>query len=170
MTKDTKHLILIGDHKQLRPKTSDHLVGKNFNLKISLFERLVNIKGNCNQLTRQHRMRPDIAKLISPTIYGQLENDESVSEYPDVKGIEKNVFFVNHKFPESFIEPVGYYNKHEVKFIIALAMYLVQQGYATTDITVLSTYSAQVIELKKVCRFIIIMCINLSNQKKYFKN
>ena len=37
----TQHLILIGDHKQLRPKPNEHVLATKCNLSISLFERLV---------------------------------------------------------------------------------------------------------------------------------
>lgn len=57
----TEQLIMIGDHKQLRPKCSYELSveqGDGFDLNRSLFERLV-LKGFPHvTLTQQHRMRP----------------------------------------------------------------------------------------------------------------
>lgn len=41
LTKDCQHLILIGDHQQLRPSTADYNMEKNMKLGISLFERMV---------------------------------------------------------------------------------------------------------------------------------
>ena len=41
LNRKTQHLILIGDHKQLRPKTNDHILARDYHLDISLFERLV---------------------------------------------------------------------------------------------------------------------------------
>lgn len=41
LTKDCQHLILIGDHQQLRPTTADYNMEKNMKLGISLFERMV---------------------------------------------------------------------------------------------------------------------------------
>ena len=41
LTGGCEHLILIGDHKQLRPKPTVFDLGVNYQLDISLFERLV---------------------------------------------------------------------------------------------------------------------------------
>ena len=42
LTEKCKHLILIGDHKQLRPEVKVHELAKDYNLEISLFERMIN--------------------------------------------------------------------------------------------------------------------------------
>lgn len=105
LTRHCTQLILIGDHKQLRPMIADHDLAKDF-LDVSLMERLVqngiaqNIQ-NWTQLKVQHRMRSEISKLICPVIYEELENHSDVDTYPEVKGCSKNLFFVNHKNPES---------------------------------------------------------------------
>lgn len=46
LTEHCQHLILIGDHQQLRPPTTVYKLAKDYNLDISLFERLIknNIK------------------------------------------------------------------------------------------------------------------------------
>lgn len=46
LTPSTQQLILIGDHEQLRPSTSVYDLAKNYNLDVSLFERLVMSKGD----------------------------------------------------------------------------------------------------------------------------
>lgn len=66
-------------------------------MNVSLFERLVKNGMDCPVLNVQHRMRPEISCLISPLIYPDLENHESVRHFESIKGIKKNVFFVNHK-------------------------------------------------------------------------
>lgn len=38
----TKHAILIGDHQQLRPNPAVYKLAKQYNLDVSLFERLIN--------------------------------------------------------------------------------------------------------------------------------
>lgn len=40
LTRATRHLILIGDHLQLRPGTAVYDLAKKYNLDVSLFERL----------------------------------------------------------------------------------------------------------------------------------
>ena len=41
LTEGCEHLILIGDHKQLRPKPTVFQLGLDYQLDISLFERMV---------------------------------------------------------------------------------------------------------------------------------
>uniref|UniRef100_A0A2K6MG68 Zinc finger NFX1-type containing 1 n=1 Tax=Rhinopithecus bieti TaxID=61621 RepID=A0A2K6MG68_RHIBE len=43
LSKACQHLILIGDHQQLRPSANVYDLAKNFNLEVSLFERLVKV-------------------------------------------------------------------------------------------------------------------------------
>lgn len=70
---------------------------------ISLFERMINNEVHCTQLNVQHRMRPEIANLIRPHIYKELQDHESVLNYPKVIGLQKNLFFINHNHPESAV-------------------------------------------------------------------
>lgn len=48
-------------------------------------------------------MRPEICKLLVPTIYRDLENHSNVQFYPPVKGFLKNIFFINHSDPEKAV-------------------------------------------------------------------
>jgi len=41
LPQNTEHLILIGDHQQLKPSPTVYELAKKFNLDISLFERMV---------------------------------------------------------------------------------------------------------------------------------
>lgn len=150
MTKNCKHVILIGDHKQLRPKASDYELSREFQLNISLFERIVKIRGDVNQLTYQHRMRPEIAELTTPSIYKTLYNHESVNEYPNIKGVEKNLYFIDHNHREENHNDDSWLNAHESKFLLAFASYLTKQGYESNEITILCTYTGQLFELRKV--------------------
>lgn len=86
LCKRTDHLILIGDHLQLRPNPAVYELAKNFNLEISLFERLIKNQMEYHQLKQQHRMRPCISSLLVPHIYKQLLDHPSVENYEDVKG------------------------------------------------------------------------------------
>lgn len=151
MTNFCQHVILIGDHKQLRPKASVFELGEKYNLNVSLFERMVLIKGTHNQLAYQHRMRPEIARLITPSIYDRLYNDNSVCDYPNIRGLDKNLFFLhhcnreaNHKNEDSWT------NDHEAKFLVSFARHLMKQDYEPEQITVLCTYVEQLFSLKKV--------------------
>ena len=87
---------MIGDHEQLRPNTAVYKLSTDFNLNVSLFERLVRNGVEQVTLQKQRRMRPEISKLISP-IYPKLQDHAKVQKYPSVKGVATNVFFLDHK-------------------------------------------------------------------------
>ena len=148
LTKGCQHLILIGDHKQLRPKPEGYELAKKYNLDVSLFERMVKVGIQCETLNVQHRMRPEIAALMKH-IYDDLQNHESVEKYEDIKGMKKNMFFVDHSQLEDPCEHThSYVNEHEAKFIVALCRYLLQQGYEARQITLLTTYTGQMFTIR----------------------
>lgn len=152
LTKNTQHLILIGDHQQLRPNPSVYTLAKDYHLDVSLFERMVNSGMTCYQLNTQHRMRPEIARLMR-FIYEDLQDHEEVHKYEDVKGVSKNIYFINHQVLEDESEVndrlKSHSNKHEATFIAALCEYFILQGYAPHEITVLTMYTGQVITLQR---------------------
>ncbi|KAG0278677.1 hypothetical protein BGZ95_003405 [Linnemannia exigua] len=157
----TQHLILIGDHLQLRPQvqtfslTSESSEGKKYNLDRSLFERLVTSKPNplpMSRLTIQRRMRPEISSLIRNTLYPTLEDGGPVHRYPDVSGMGANLFFMNHSHTEDKKDPFGaqsFANKFEVDMIEALALYLIKNGYNQPgDIAILTPYLGQLVKIR----------------------
>ena len=137
----------------MRPKSATYEIGHNCNLDISLFERIAVSRENEHcQLQYQHRMRPEIAKLLTPSIYEKLYNNDSVLKHPHVKGVMRDLYFINHdnrEFPSPKNEE-SYHNVHEAEYFAAFANYLLQQGYQTRDITVLTPYSGQLFTLKEV--------------------
>ncbi|KAK9882471.1 hypothetical protein WA026_021505 [Henosepilachna vigintioctopunctata] len=150
LTKECQQLILIGDHQQLKPSTSSYQIEKFYNLGISLFERMILNDVQCFTLNVQHRMRPEISSLIKPAIYPKLEDHESVLHRPEIKGIEKCLYFINHEYREA--ENSGDTTKkniHEVKFLIQLARYLILNGYKSEEITILAAYLGQMYEFQK---------------------
>ncbi|CAH1975610.1 unnamed protein product [Acanthoscelides obtectus] len=149
VTKDCKHLILIGDHKQLRPAVADFEVETKYRLGVSLFERMVANGVECHTLDVQHRMRPEISSLIVPYIYPTLKDHESVKKYPDVRGVAGNMFFLHHEQPESNSGECSKENKHEADFLLKFAEYLLQNGYKPEEITILSAYLGQVTTLHR---------------------
>ena len=93
-------IILAGDHQQLRPSTSVYKLAKEFRLDVSLFERMLNNGMHCEILNVQHRMRPEIAALITPSIYHVLHNHADVTVFDQIQGVKKNLFFIDHSSPE----------------------------------------------------------------------
>ncbi|KAH0128691.1 P-loop containing nucleoside triphosphate hydrolase protein, partial [Aureobasidium melanogenum] len=91
-----KQLIMIGDHKQLRPFVNyDSSVekGDGYDLNRSMFERLV-LKGYPHQvLAQQHRMRPEISDLVRQLTYPDLIDAPKTQHRPDLRGFSDNVIF-----------------------------------------------------------------------------
>ncbi|XP_059472037.1 NFX1-type zinc finger-containing protein 1-like [Neocloeon triangulifer] len=161
ISKSCKHLILIGDHKQLRPKISEYELGKFYNFDVSLFERMVINREGCITLQVQHRMAPEMAKLIVPTIYKTLENHQSVFERPKLKSLTQRLSFVTHSEPEQQDkENSSRTNPHEASFLISLCQHLLKQGYTANQITILTTYKGQMFLIKQKLKSI------LSNSSK----
>ena len=148
LTKGCQHLILIGDHQQLRPQPEVYELAKRYKLDVSLFERMVKVGIQCERLSVQHRMRPEIAALMKH-VYYDLENHESVEKYEDIKGMKKNMFFIDHSHLEESCDGThSHVNEHEAKFVVSLCRYLLQQGYSSNQITLLTTYTGQMFAIR----------------------
>jgi AAA domain len=108
LTDKTKHVIQVGDHKQLRPKAEAYNLTvearRGYDHNVSQFERLVTgeqpLPSVC--LKVQHRMRPEISQLIRACTYPELQDHESVLNRPHLKGLKSgcSVVFINHTEPE----------------------------------------------------------------------
>ncbi|RUS87439.1 hypothetical protein EGW08_004814, partial [Elysia chlorotica] len=144
-----KHLILIGDHQQLRPNPTVHRLAVDYDLEISLFERLVNNGVPSVMLEEQHRMRPEIAQFIRH-IYPSLQDHATVKFYGNIEGVASNVFFLQHSFEEKEVDDsTSKANTHEALFLTALCKYFLQHGYEGSHITVLAAYGGQVAAIKE---------------------
>ena len=144
----TQQLILIGDHKQLRPKPNAYDLAVKYNLDISLFERLVKKGFPHATLENQHRMRPEIAELVRPHIYETLYNHKVVESYPHIKGVGSDLFLISHTEPEQGSNDQSHSNLHEARYLIALCRYLLQHDYKPSQITILVTYTGQLLLMK----------------------
>ena len=150
LSHDTKHTILIGDHKQLRPKATVYELAKKYNLAISLFERMVMNSMDCKRLSIQHRMRPEIAAITKRIYDHEIVDHETVCEFKDISGVSHNLFFIDHSELEVQVDGLqSYSNPHEADFLVALCKYLLQQGYRRSQITVLTMYIGQLLLLQE---------------------
>ncbi|GFS95954.1 NFX1-type zinc finger-containing protein 1 [Nephila pilipes] len=147
----TQHLILIGDHKQLRPLPSNHELSEVYNLKISMFERLFNNGCPSATLVSQHRMKPCIADLlVQDHLYDELKSYKNVYEYEEILGVKSSVYFLDHSSPESeSSSSTSLSNKHEAQMIVSLTKYLCKQDYTEDLITILAAYSAQILLIEE---------------------
>jgi helicase required for RNAi-mediated heterochromatin assembly 1 len=144
-----EHLILVGDHQQLRPHTNvKSFEDAPYFLNLSLFERLVQNEVSYDTLTRQRRMIPEVRRLLRP-IYGDtLKDHTSVKDpnnRPPVKGMGgvNSYFFTHDKWPESRDSNSSCLNAIEAEFIVGFFDYLVLNGEPPEGITVLTFYNGQ---------------------------
>ncbi|GKZ94891.1 hypothetical protein AnigIFM59636_008622 [Aspergillus niger] len=157
MTLDTQQLVLIGDHKQLRPKINNYNLsvekGDGLDLNRSLFERLISKGYPHSSLTIQHRMRPEISRLVRHLTYPDLQDSERTCKRPSLRGSQSDVVFVNHCHPERELHEyaerrdptmkASKQNPFEVEVTLKVVKYLGQQGYGTDDIVILTPYLGQ---------------------------
>ena len=94
--KKCQHLILIGDHQQLRPSATVYELCRRYKLDLSLFERCVNNQLPHTKLAVQHRMRPEIARYVRLE-YPHLQDHESTEGRDRIRGLKHNVFFFHHE-------------------------------------------------------------------------
>lgn len=162
--KKTTQLILIGDHKQLRPKVATYGLtvekGEGYDLNRSLFERLV-LKGFPHHvLTHQHRMRPEISSLVRSLTYPELIDAPKTKGRPNLRGFQNDLIFVDHRQPEDEIKEVANWrdmtslsskqNAFEAEMVLKCVKYLAQQGYSTDNLVVLTPYLGQLRLLQDV--------------------
>ncbi|KAK5257447.1 hypothetical protein LTR16_000637, partial [Cryomyces antarcticus] len=143
-----EHLILVGDHQQLRPHCHNkEYEDEPWNLNVSLFERLVKNEVEFSTLSRQRRMIPEIRRILKP-IYGNLIKDhpsvEDSEVRPSVPGMGGvNSFFFSHAWPESRDNYMSSVNHKEAEMIVGFFDHLVYNGMQAKDITVLTFYNGQ---------------------------
>ncbi|RYP20847.1 hypothetical protein DL765_002581 [Monosporascus sp. GIB2] len=157
MSPSVKQLILIGDHKQLRPKVNNYALtvekGDGYDLNMSLFERLIRQGFRHTTLRKQHRMDPEISRFPRALTYPDLEDGDRTAGRPMIDGLLDRVIFVNHEYPETELpsiadrRDVGFkaskQNEFESMMVLRLVRYLGQQGYGTDKMVVLTPYLGQ---------------------------
>lgn len=148
-----QHIVMIGDHKQLRPKPYNYEIAKKFNYEISMFERLIMNNFPLKMLSFQRRMKPEFADFVR-IIYNEGQNaykdhESTLSKDPH-KGLVQSMFLFQHESKES--EDSGLASKtntKECEYIIELTNYLLKQNIDTEKITILATYLGQVLLIRK---------------------
>ena len=141
-----KHLILIGDHQQLKPQVNNCELERDYVFNTSMMERLIRNKLPYATLQMQNRMRPEFAELLKD-IYPDLKNHPRVTQNEPPKCMEKSMFFRTHSSPE--IPGRSYKNEGEATRAIYLALFFLSQGYCASQITILAAYQKQVQVLRE---------------------
>ncbi|KAH7141426.1 P-loop containing nucleoside triphosphate hydrolase protein [Dactylonectria estremocensis] len=162
-----KQVILIGDHKQLRPKVSNFKLSKEkgdgYDLNVSLFERLVLQGHRFTTLQEQHRCHPEISRYVRMLAYEDLKDTPGTHNREDIRGLTSRVTFVHHEHHEEEMSGAGERwdlsgskgtkrNHHEAQMVLRLVRYLCQQRYKSENIVVLTPYLGQLSLLKETLR------------------
>ena len=135
-----KHLVMIGDHKQLPPPVQCFKLSKDYHFDLSMMERL--IKGGIPYvpLKYQNRMRPSLSKYLLD-IYPDLMDGQRVKQIPMLGLVKSDIYFWNHKEPE--LKDRSVTNEEEACRAVKLAMFLITQNIEPRKITILSMYRGQ---------------------------
>ncbi|KAI0099788.1 AAA domain-containing protein [Nemania sp. FL0031] len=103
-------------------------------------------------------MHPSISNLIRKTIYPHLEDANHLSDYPEVVGMRKRLFWFDHSHPEGKADAnqplsTSHTNDFEVEMVAATVSHIVRQGvYSHNQIAVLTPYLGQLHQLRKRLR------------------
>ena len=157
LTQSVKQLILIGDHKQLRPKVNNYALtvekGAGFNLNMSLFERMIMQEAPHTTLRKQHRMSPEISLFVRELTYPDLVDAETTEGRPRIKGLRDRVVFFNHAKQGEIENQLAdrrdpgvtssKKNEFEAEVVLNCVKYFIQQGYESDKIVVLTPYLGQ---------------------------
>ncbi|PLB48657.1 putative AAA family ATPase [Aspergillus steynii IBT 23096] len=131
---ETKQLILIGDHQQLRPKIN------NYGLSVEMGM---------------------ISSFIKTLSYPRLLDDPKTKNRPVPRGLRDRVIFINHTNPEQQLQNIddrdtvtrgSKQNKFEAEMVLKIVRYLGQQGYGTKKLVVLTPYLGQLHLLRDILR------------------
>jgi hypothetical protein len=163
LTSSVKHLVMVGDHKQLRPKLEKYQLrkesGSGIDFDVSLFERLaLQLNFPVLSLTEQRRMRPEICDLIRLSTYPSLKDHPSVRNRDNIRGISNNIVFIDHNNAEGadsntvILGTSSKINTHEVMMVKEIVNYFILQGYAPEDIVVLTPYLGQLVRIQAELR------------------
>lgn len=158
-----QQLILIGDHKQLRPKINNYNLsvekGEGYDLNVSLFERLIKQGHHFTTLQEQHRSHPDISQFSRLLAYEELKDMPKTLNREKIRGLKERVIFVNHEHPEELLDNVidrrdpsskaSKKNTFEADMVLKTVKYLSQQGYRSENMVVLTPYMGQLSLLRQ---------------------
>jgi helicase required for RNAi-mediated heterochromatin assembly 1 len=139
-----EHLILVGDHQQLRGHCStQELEGYPWFLDVSMFERLVRHQVGHTQLTSQRRMISEIRRALGP-IYKELEDHPSVHQRKPVPGMGGvNSYFFVHDWPEDKDSYMSKVNYDEASMVVYFFERLLHNGFTSQQVTILTYYNGQ---------------------------
>ncbi len=146
----TEQLILIGDHKQLRPQLETYELERKYLFNRSMMERLIENNYPFATLQKQNRMRPEIS-LHLRDIYPALEDNlDRVSKNEPAKCFDQSLFWWSHNFNEDHLangdpeQRTTKSNSNEADMAIMMALFLIRSGECKpSEVTILASYLGQ---------------------------
>ncbi|KAI0130529.1 P-loop containing nucleoside triphosphate hydrolase protein [Xylariales sp. AK1849] len=143
-----EQLILVGDHQQLVPHCDvPGLSHPPYNLCVSMFQRLVEYCGlPYTILTKQRRMIPTIREVLNPFYPGLGDHPVvlDAAHRPPVPGMPVPSYLFHHTWSEGMdMESLSKFNENEALMILKFFSYLLSNGVASHQITVLTFYRGQ---------------------------
>jgi hypothetical protein len=178
----TEHVVLLGVSDELaKPKlTNPNLAGNPRHLDVSLFERWKSSTSEMILLEEQWRMHSDVADVIDQFNSTKKAKDTSLlitaplascnenmvdGKYPNLEplyGITKRAFYMKYQansetstdihYSKVLRETITKAEIDEARFVAFFAVYLSQQPYATTNITILTVCLLQKYLIRTVLR------------------
>ncbi|KAG9835485.1 P-loop containing nucleoside triphosphate hydrolase protein, partial [Aureobasidium melanogenum] len=136
-----QHLILVGDHQQLRPRAQK--ATHNFkHYDISLFERLASNTVDYKMLAVQRRMPPEVRRLLWPIYGDKIKDHECTLDRPPVPSLgDCKTYFWHHEYHEAHDKFKSAYNEQEAKLVLDFVNGLISAGVESHKITILTFYN-----------------------------
>ncbi|CAD8184636.1 unnamed protein product [Paramecium pentaurelia] len=153
LSQQINHLILIGDHQQLKPHMECYDLEVKFRANISLFERLIKNGLEYVTLRFQRRMKSKFADFIR-LIYKDYQDHSTIQEQNKIhiEGLTTDLLLFDHMHQEDKkVSSSSKQNKFEARMIVKLVDYLLKNGYQGKQITILTTYVRQALYIQKQC-------------------
>ncbi|XP_063689728.1 NFX1-type zinc finger-containing protein 1 homolog [Bolinopsis microptera] len=150
LSKSVQKLILIGDHRQLKPQVDTYHLRREHNFHISMMERLIKIGFPYEKLLSQGRMRPEFSCMLKD-IYPKYRDFPDLDKKNEkIECLPNSMYFWSHKFPEN--KDCSVKNLREANMVVALAMFFITSGVDEADVTILCAYLGQVQHVRKLYR------------------
>ena len=148
LTPGLQHLILIGDHKQLRPKVDTYSLKADYSFDVSMMERLIGNQLPFTTLAMQNRMRPEFSQLLRDIYPDLQDNLARVLQHQPAEAVMKSMLFWSHRHVEQSGRSIS--NLEEARRAVFLAEFLMASGIEAKQITILAAYQGQVTQIRNL--------------------
>ncbi|KAL5248773.1 hypothetical protein ACHWQZ_G017830 [Mnemiopsis leidyi] len=150
LSKSVKKLILIGDHKQLKPQIDTYHLRKEHNFHISMMERLILLNFTYKRLLCQGRMRPEFSAMLKDIYPDYLDFPQIKEKRKKIACLPHSMFFWSHQNTETRERSVK--NSGEANMVVALALFFIASGVEETKISIICAYLGQAQLVRKIFR------------------